>query len=287
MSLRDAFAENLTKLCESKPSIAAVCRATDINRQQFNRYLSGRALPNERNLRKLCRYFKTSEAEFFGVPAGDLAKSPPNETEAWFYEDARSALKLLHSEGPASIPPGIYFAHFADPHDATSVMRSTVVLRRDGDHLTFRRLTCISEARGSWWSHFGSDHKGIVLERRHWLYFMGLNSLGDREPTLLAMHYIPSAAEMLAGHAAVLTPIGPTPTAVVISRCEPGVSLRAALKSSHAYSVDDPAIDPIVLEALDRQCQTMIARARLIDLSAKPIKRARRGNLNGKSVRRA
>jgi transcriptional regulator with XRE-family HTH domain len=267
MSLREALATNLARLCHGEDSIASVCRSTKINRQQFNRYLSGRSLPNQRNMKKICRFFGIDESELFRGPRESRAKGPFGELASWSYEDTRAALKLLHSEGPASISPGLYFAHFADPHDPKSVMRSTVVVRRDGSHLTFRRLTCMSEVRGSWWSHFSSDHKGIILERRHWLYFLGLNSLGDREPTLLALRYVPSADPLLGGHAALLTPIGPTVTAVVLNRCDPRMSLRAAIKASHAYSVDDSSIDPIILEALDQQCRSLIATVRRLDLS--------------------
>jgi len=49
MSLHEALSVNLARLCEGKGSIAAVCRATQINRQQFNRYLSGETVPNKRN----------------------------------------------------------------------------------------------------------------------------------------------------------------------------------------------------------------------------------------------
>jgi hypothetical protein len=62
MSLREVLSANLSRLCEGEVSIAAVCRATRINRQQFNRYLSGASIPNGRNLEKICRYFRTMPA---------------------------------------------------------------------------------------------------------------------------------------------------------------------------------------------------------------------------------
>lgn len=65
MSLHEALSVNLARLCEGKGSIAAVCRATQINRQQFNRYLSGETVPNKRNRERICRYFGVAERELF------------------------------------------------------------------------------------------------------------------------------------------------------------------------------------------------------------------------------
>lgn len=42
-----------------------VCRKLDINRQQFNAYLSGDRIPSHFNLKKLCDFFGVEEREFF------------------------------------------------------------------------------------------------------------------------------------------------------------------------------------------------------------------------------
>ena len=270
MSLHEAFSANLTRLCQGEDSIASVCRATRINRQQFNRYLSGDSLPNERNREKICRYFKIDEPELFrdtgGSPAAD-------DGAPWSHTDLRAVLKLIHSDTRASIAPGTYFAHFAIPHDPNSIMCSTLVVRRDGNLTTFRRLTNLAEPHGSWWSNFGGDHKGVILDRGHWLYFVGLNGRGNREPTLLTMRWLANSRPMLGGQAMVLSPWGPAVTAVVMRPCKTTLSLRSALKASHVYSIDDPGIEPIVLDALDEQCRTLVAKIRRLDLSITPLRR--------------
>lgn len=274
MSLRESLSANLSRLCEGENSIAAVCRATRINRQQFNRYLSGDSLPNQRNREKICHYFNIDEPELFREASGTLAKER-DDAVSWSHGDLRAALKLVHSEVRTSIAPGIYFAHFAIPHDQTSIMRSTVVVRSDGNLSTFRRLTGISEPKGSWWSHFHGDHKGVILERRHWLYFLGLNGRGNREPTLLVLRWLANSQPMLGGHAMILTPPGPTMTAMVMHPCRPGMKLAAAIRASHVYSMDDPSVDPMVVDSLDQQCQTVVAMTRRLDLSVKPLPHGR------------
>lgn len=51
------FGKNLRKLCTTRPTIAHVCRDLDINRVQFNRYMSGHSFPKPNVLDSICRYF--------------------------------------------------------------------------------------------------------------------------------------------------------------------------------------------------------------------------------------
>ena len=271
MSLPEALSVNLARLCESKGSIAAVCRATDINRQQFNRYLSGDTVPNKRNRDKICRYFGIEERELFREPAEDPARRSADASGSWSHREMRAAMKLIYSEPQASIRPGIYFAHFAIPEDQSSIMRSVLVVRNDGNLTTFRRLTGISEPRRSWWSHFTGDHKGIIIERLGWLYLVALNWRGTRDPTMLALRWIPISEPMLGGHAMIMTPAGPTVTAVVVSPCEKSMRFRAAVRASHVYSSDDQEIDPMIMDALDQQCQALFATTPRLDLSVRSM----------------
>ena len=57
------FSINLRTLCNNHISVAHVCRQMEINRQQFNKYLSGQIYPSKYNLNKICQYFQCSEKE--------------------------------------------------------------------------------------------------------------------------------------------------------------------------------------------------------------------------------
>lgn len=56
--------ENITRLAKSRGNISTVCRRLGINRQQFNKYLSGQHVPSQVNLNAIC--------DFFGVKFADL-----------------------------------------------------------------------------------------------------------------------------------------------------------------------------------------------------------------------
>jgi hypothetical protein len=168
-------------------------------------------------------------------------------------------LRLLYRDRRPSIAPGLYFVYFSLT-EAKTVVRSTMVVRADDDFTTFRRLTGVSERRGSWWRQFSGDHRGIVIERAHWLYFVALNAWEFGEPSMLVLRWLPLANRMLGGIGLVSSPAGPTVLPVVVSTATAGTSLRTAIRASHPYSVDDPRVDPLVLEALDEQARSMSAK---------------------------
>jgi transcriptional regulator with XRE-family HTH domain len=51
------FAANLRYLCDQRGSVSQVCRKAKINRQQFNKYLSGRHVPSPANVRIIADHF--------------------------------------------------------------------------------------------------------------------------------------------------------------------------------------------------------------------------------------
>lgn len=65
----DEFADNLAHLCSYHASIAEVCRRIGLNRQQFNKYLSGQSRPSRANMRRICDFFGVTEAEILLEPS--------------------------------------------------------------------------------------------------------------------------------------------------------------------------------------------------------------------------
>jgi transcriptional regulator with XRE-family HTH domain len=70
--MHSQLASNLRHLASSSGSISEFCRAVDINRQQFNKYLNGRSLPSPRNLRRICDHTGISESDLF-LPTVEFA----------------------------------------------------------------------------------------------------------------------------------------------------------------------------------------------------------------------
>lgn len=68
------FTENLRFACATRPSISQICREIGINRQQFNRYISGEARPSAHNLSRIANFFGLSSTDFGLVPTAFQAR---------------------------------------------------------------------------------------------------------------------------------------------------------------------------------------------------------------------
>lgn len=67
------FSQNLRTVCTYYSSISDVCRRLNINRQQFNKYLSGGAHPSQHNMHRICEFFGVDEDEI-RLPEGAFKK---------------------------------------------------------------------------------------------------------------------------------------------------------------------------------------------------------------------
>ncbi|MEL0614265.1 helix-turn-helix transcriptional regulator [Marinomonas arenicola] len=90
----DNLSINLKLLCSYYKSISDVCRKTDINRQQFNRYLNGNTFPSYRNLKIIC--------DFFGVEQEEIIKKPDD-----FKKIIKPTSNLEKQINPENIPESL------------------------------------------------------------------------------------------------------------------------------------------------------------------------------------
>jgi hypothetical protein len=88
---------------------------------------------------------------------------------------------------------------------------------------------------------------------------------------MLVLRWLPISEPMLGGQAMIMTPTGPAATAVVVTPCDKTMRLITAVRASHVYSSDDDKLDPMIVDALDQQCQALVATTRRIDLSVRPL----------------
>ncbi|MBL8581991.1 MAG: helix-turn-helix transcriptional regulator [Rhizobiaceae bacterium] len=81
---RRVFAENLRAACARHRSISEVCRDLGINRQQFNKYLSGASFPSAYNLRRICDYFGIDDAAMLRAQVDDAGAADPSAADLLF-----------------------------------------------------------------------------------------------------------------------------------------------------------------------------------------------------------
>ena len=136
--MNENLAHNLRLLTGYYKSVAEVCRRLDINRPQFNRYLSGRNRPSHHTLRRFCAFFGVEEHEIL-LPSAQfqrLVQTRPQIHQA----DVENAvdvphLRQLKSVGTAGFDRflGYYFETYMSMAYPGKILRTLVVLERRGD----------------------------------------------------------------------------------------------------------------------------------------------------------
>ncbi|CAK7259863.1 MULTISPECIES: helix-turn-helix transcriptional regulator [unclassified Shinella] len=64
-----SFPINLRHACSTRKSVSEICRQLGVNRQQFNRYVNGEAVPSPHNLARIAAFFGVRPADFSLDPA--------------------------------------------------------------------------------------------------------------------------------------------------------------------------------------------------------------------------
>lgn len=203
MSVRRIFAANLRRLTLTKKSQAQVARDLGINRQQFNSYLSGKNLPNESIIDKVCAYFD--------VEVGDMFKEFEDSSELKYLENITFKHKLFldrffrheRATKQANIASGSYYVFFEVPTDPEMVTCSLLAVDRQGALTTFRRITRLRDGVSSQLLRGMGANSGIILNRAGVLYLLGCDTITDWMPSLLVATSQPSSTILFTGNAQV------------------------------------------------------------------------------------
>jgi len=98
------FSENLRQLSEAEPSKTELCRKLGINRNQFNRYLSGQASPRPLQLHRICEYFQV-DARILLEPLKNAKDQDQSKEPIKF---GSSLCKAFQPVSKAVLPDGLY-----------------------------------------------------------------------------------------------------------------------------------------------------------------------------------
>lgn len=257
MSIRSNMARNLQMLCDRLGSANFVSRELGINRQQFEKYLKGRSLPSPTTMGKICGYFEISEEELCSAQL-DVPGIAPREPRAVSSQSCDAVLQPLFSEPAASIRPGVYFLWMTVPTEPNSYVCAPVLIERNGETVTFRRVTGGAEPSHRLWWHRVGDHKGVVVERLNWLIFVAVNQRGNQEPSMIRLKWVPLKAPVLGGHATIFTPNGISFAAACMRAAPDGMSFRQALRHSRKIESGDATLDPMTRVVLDQQRKELL-----------------------------
>lgn len=145
------FASNLRLLTSYHASIAEVCRQLGLNRQQFNKYLSGRSRPSDHSLRRICDFFGVEEHELM-LPEQDFRdlvalkpqrRSVPSIDLPPYVALAERLFDSARKDSNRYL--GFYFAYRRSFSDPELVLKSLVQVRSHEGRLISKRLERVME----------------------------------------------------------------------------------------------------------------------------------------------
>ncbi len=192
MSARSIFAENLRRSCLRYRTIAEICEGIGINRQQFNKYLSGSAMPNPVTLERICNFLNIEAGTLFKkvVQAG-TGHSPNHDPRS--SRDAKADVFGLLIGNPkldqqvSDLPDGDYFCYIQYPNLPGMVIRSLLHVWTHENTKRFVRVTSFPSPVSDAKKFGGGRHAGIILANQTEFYFLGVNRYSPGQMSLMTI----------------------------------------------------------------------------------------------------
>ncbi|MBL8789426.1 MAG: helix-turn-helix transcriptional regulator [Rhizobiales bacterium] len=189
MSIHDIFAANLRGLCEKFGSISEVSRQAGINRQQFNRYLSGQNIPNRRTISRLAKFLGVEEATLFSSRQGKAKEQ--SEASGDLIADGihMPAPRELAFEGgrQTMLQPGFYCCYFPLQGSNQFLVKSAMKIVAKGNCRYFSRRTLFRSASSQKATLAQGRHRGVVLANSSDVYLVGVNTLTPHHLSMIVL----------------------------------------------------------------------------------------------------
>jgi len=160
------FHVNLAMLCDRYPSISEVCRKIGINRQQFNKYLSGQVCPSRHNMHRLCDFFGLTQSEMLMETARLEQLVGPRDKPM---DKAQLDLPLRHLDRifaraqPVERYSGYYFRYFYSFGNKSCIIRSLarIVIREGRGY--FKNIEVLRDPDTGQWTG-NNKYEGVVFQ---------------------------------------------------------------------------------------------------------------------------
>lgn len=245
---------NLIYLCSFYPSISEVCRRLGVNRQQFNKYVSGTAFPSLFVLTRIADFFGL-EVEELCMPAGDLRqifehRRSPVESPAGAETFAAELQGLSASSSPMLDSfVGLYHRYYYAFDQSGAVVRSLFSIRKAGGAFRTRHIERISYGEeGRQRTTFKYD--GLAVAASNCIFVTEIETLLKSCISSASFPIIPRPGQsLLFGIQTSLSSSAGRPGAsrVVLERILPSVTIRQAFGKCGIFPSNHPGIRPEIL----------------------------------------
>lgn len=260
--MHEDFAANLRLLCSYYRSIAEVCRRLDINRPQFNRYLSGRYKPAANTLRQICDFFglETDEILLPHVKFKQLIQQRPQ---------SRSGVADARAAGAAILPENVltqgseelarYLGHYHEYYMSMSrpgfVLRTLIHLYRQGDRVVYQRIERMPPHEGG--KVFHNRYVGVATFLTDRIFMFDYESINGYEMTQTIL--FPSFKSRVTRLTGLKMGVAdnsermPCCVRVLYERVDDRLSPRQALAQCGLLPRDDSSLSPSILNAIGNE----------------------------------
>ncbi|GGL77067.1 helix-turn-helix domain-containing protein [Wenxinia marina] len=253
------FSANLALACGHYRSISEVCRRMGINRQQFNKYLSGGAYPSRHNMRRICDFFGVTESEMLMDEARferliGLRRAPqaPSRLDL----PLRHIEKVLAHASPVDRYAGYYFRYFYSFGNKGYVIRSLLrVVIREGRGY-FKNLEILHDPATGRWTRT-NKYEGILFQLADRLQAFEYETVATNSVTQMTLYPVyRSRLDVIVG----IQTGGPTrrgrrpgASRVALEYLGADIDLRKGLRQTGLFRPDDPALRRDIVAAIDNR----------------------------------
>lgn len=255
------FADNLRALCTRHGSIAAVCRALGMNRQQFNKYLSGSTLPNVATLERICGFFHIDSESLFQDPAVLLKPKGEALLGGLPLHGLGFAASAFAGMQSTTLRNGCYHFYSLWPRDESKCLREALFIHKKAGATVFTRFTKYRAVGQGQHYYLSGRHDGIVLEQEKARFLLSLNRRGCGEVSLVSIGSENALSQgLLSGVALVMAPSG-TPQALraTLRFCGCSDMLRRTIREAGILPLSDPSIPDEVKQSLTLAPKSSVA----------------------------
>ena len=185
---RQVVADNIGRLVKTRGNISAVCRRLGINRQQFNKYLSGQHLPSQVNINAICDYFGVTFGELIDPDMEIPERQHPSELLKGYQTFANSDLLqiVLSTSEKDRLKQfcGTYFKyHYSSIYRGDIVRAVTTIYPLGDDVFGYTNLERFPNKNNSDKHDYVFKYHGFVFMLDGRLFMADLESLQKNEIT--------------------------------------------------------------------------------------------------------
>jgi len=255
--MSDDFARNLRFACSYYKSIAEVCRRLNLNRAQFNRYLSGRHKPSANAMMRLCDFFGMEEFEFL-LPHDQFQRLLQVKPRSQVVEESTypelEHLAKLHRSGQGSLEKylGYYFEYYYSMSSPGKILRTLICIEKQENGVYYQRTERFQEKDKKVVCH--GTYNGVAFFLTDRIFMLDYEALTGYEITeTILFPTFRNKVSRLSGLKLGVSGSGermPCCTRVVYEYLGANINIHKALSLCGLYDPEEDAIENSLKEAL-------------------------------------